>query len=482
VNERGSTKLSHFPRSLVLNQSPTPAEHPDRIQPTPLGAATGQPVVESLRTRFQRGVVWSIAAALASSALNFILNILVARLLGRDGFGQFGIVQSTIATVAGLGQLAMGFTATKFVAEFRTAAPARAGRIIGLCSVVALVSGSVAAVVLYVMAPWLAATSLKAPELSGVLQVASVIVFFTVLTGYQMGTLAGFENYRALAFLALGSGAANLVASGLGAHFWGVGGAVTGLGCASAVQWVMFRWTVDAACRREGITISRRGLHSERHLLVSFALPAALGGLSSLPALWLGNAFLVRNADGFAQMALYTAAFSLRSFVFFLPSLVNRVSMSLLNHQRGLRNWHGYGRVFKMNLVATVGAVLAGALIVGTLGPWLLRAFGKDFRVGFPVLLVLLIAAVVESITGSLYQVVQAESRMWSSIFVIMLPRDLLIVLISYHLVPRMGALGLATAYTAGWSMACIATAIFAARIGIRVAAPNDNALVGGGT
>jgi hypothetical protein len=89
---------------------------------------------------------------------------------------------------------------------------------------------------------------------------------------------------------------------------------------------------------------------------------------------------------------------------------------------------------------------------------------------------------VVESIAGSFYQVVQAESRMWSSIFVIILPRDVLIVLISYHLVPRIGALGLAAAYTAGWTVACLTTAIFAARLGIRVAIPSRNTLVDGGT
>ena len=70
-----------------------------------------QPAVETLRARFQSGVFWSVTAALASSGFNFVLNIAIARLLGRETFGQFGIVQSTIATVSGIAQLAMDYVA-----------------------------------------------------------------------------------------------------------------------------------------------------------------------------------------------------------------------------------------------------------------------------------------------------------------------------------------------------------------------------------
>lgn len=423
--------------------------------------------------------MWSVAAAVATSGFNFILNIVVARLLGREVFGQFGMVQTTIATVAGIAQLAMGYTATKFVAEFRSSDPARAGRIIGLCSFVSFLTGSLAAMALCVGAPWLSVVSLKAPQLSGSLQIASGMVLFTVLTGYQIGTLAGLESYRSLALLAIGSGAGNLIAGAAGARMWGLNGAIGGMCVGSAIQWLMFRFAVDSNCRREGIVIARRDIRMERSVFFSFALPAALGGLSSMPALWLANAYLVRQHDGFSQMALYTAAFSLRSLVFFLPSLLNRVSMSLLNNQRGLRNWEGYDRVFRTNLVLTVASVVLAAAGVGVVGVRILGAFGRDFRVGSPVLFVLLFAAVAETLTTSLYQVVQAESRMWSSIFMIMLPRDLLIVLLAYLLCPAHGAVGLAAAYTIGWTVACFATGILVARIGI-TARRREDVLIGG--
>ena len=438
------------------------------LTPSPRPAT---PVVETLRARFRRGVVWSFAAALAASGFNFVLNISIARLLGREGFGQFGMVLSTMATVAGIAQLAMGYTTTKFVAELRSSDPARAGRIIGLSAIVSIFTGSLAAISLCASARWLATSSLGAPHLSGSLQLASVMVFFSVLVGYQMGALAGLESYRSLAILALATGAANLIATALGAATWGLKGAVGGMGVGAFLQWLMFRWATEAACRRAGIPIRLdvpgdvRNVLSERAVLFSFALPAALVGLSSMPAIWLPNAFLARQPDGFSQLALYTAAFSVRSLVFFLPSLVNRVSMSLINNQKGLQDWEGYRRVFRTNIVLTGASVVVAALGVGLVGVRVLAFFGRDFRVGYPVLLVLLLAAVLEGVMASMYQLVQAESRMWSSLFLIALPRDVLIVCLSYLLSPRLGALGLATAYAAGWMVACLMTGLLVARM-----------------
>ena len=427
-------------------------------------------------------MIWSVVAAVASSGLNFLLSVSMARLLGREGFGQFGMVLSTISTVAGIAQLAMGYTTTKFVAEFRTSDPARAGRVIDLSGLVSLFTAALAAIALCASGPWLAAESLASPRLAGTLQLASLMVFFTVLVGYKLGALAGMEKFRSLALIATVGGCANVLCAVSAALALGVDGAVAGMGVGALMQWWLARRLTLAECRRERIPIVGVGrvtsALSERAVLVSFAIPAALGGLSSMPALWLANSFLVRQPDGFSQLALYTAAFSVRSLVFFLPNLVNRVSMSLLNNVKGSRDWDGYRRVFWTNAALTAGTVTVAAVGVGLVGVQVLALFGRDFRVARPVLLVLLGAAVLEAAMASLYQIMQAEARMWASLFWIALPRDLSIVALSYVLSPRLGAQGLAIGYACGWALACAMTGLLVARTESRLR--SSVALAGG--
>ncbi len=143
----------------------------DRIQASPLGY------------RLAKGAFWSLAGAVISRALGLASSIIVARLIGKVGFGELGMINSTIGMLGPLAGFQMGLTATKHVAELRDKDPIRAGRIIGLSSAVVFVTGTLAALALVVLAPWMATKTLAAPHLSGLLQISSLMILFGALSG-----------------------------------------------------------------------------------------------------------------------------------------------------------------------------------------------------------------------------------------------------------------------------------------------------------
>src|ERR1700678_2534361 len=55
-----------------------------------------------LRARFQKGITWNIAGAVLNNGSNFLTNILIANLLGREVFGQYSMIQSTLTTFVGV--------------------------------------------------------------------------------------------------------------------------------------------------------------------------------------------------------------------------------------------------------------------------------------------------------------------------------------------------------------------------------------------
>jgi O-antigen/teichoic acid export membrane protein len=59
-------------------------------------------------------------------------------MLGKTGYGELGMIQTTVGMFGVFAGFGLGVTATKHVAEFRRSDPARAGRIIGLSSVFAV--------------------------------------------------------------------------------------------------------------------------------------------------------------------------------------------------------------------------------------------------------------------------------------------------------------------------------------------------------
>jgi len=422
---------------------------------------------DSLRARLTRGVTWNVIGALFTQGSFFLSNIILANILGRTGYGEFGMIQSTLLTLSGVAQLATGFTATKHVAEYRFTDKERTGRILGICSFVSGIMGILATVVMIAGAPWLSAYTLKAPHLVTGLLISSGAVLFSVLNGYQVGALAGLESYGTIARIGAIHGILHLTLCSFAAWLWGLNGVLVGYVASALLRWFIFHRALLHACARQAISFIYHGMWQERDIIFKFALPAALSGLFSMPALWIVNTILARLPDGFSQLGLYSAANSLKTVILLLPQLVNNVGMSLMNSQKGVGDHLNYRKLFWFNLIMTAGIVLAGVLFVSLFGSWILRLFGKDFVAGHTVLLILAMSAIPEVLALAVYQVIQSKGKIWLSFAAVVLPRDCTFIVAAYLLIPVSGALGMATAYTVSQlvSLVCITTIVY--RIGL---------------
>ena len=411
-----------------------------------------------------RSVALNLIAAATTQGSTLAVNAVVANLLGQHAFGRYTIVLTTVAALATIGQLSMGYTATKHVAELRVTAPRRAERILALCGAVSVAAGLIAAVVLALSAQWLAVAVLESPDLVRLLRLSAVAVFFAVVTGFATGALAGLEGYAGLARTGIVSGALYLLLGVSGAKSFGLEGAVGGVVLSGSLQCVLLLYVLWRRAAALGLRPHLRALSQERAILLRFALPASLTGLVAMPAFWASSAMLARQS-GYDQLALFGAANMFRTMVLFVPQAVNTVGMSLLNNQ--LRSSAaGYRRVFWTNASLTMAAACTAAAGLYFAGAPLLRLFGPGFDAAGPALAVLLVAAVVEALAVAVYQIVVSRGSIWASLLGVSLPREVTIVTLAAVLSARYGAVGLATAYAAGWTCALVGILVLVQRLG----------------
>ena len=62
---------------------------------------------------------WALLGNVVFKGLSLLGGILVARLLGKNIFGEFSIIKTTFISIAFITTLGFGYTATKFVADYK---------------------------------------------------------------------------------------------------------------------------------------------------------------------------------------------------------------------------------------------------------------------------------------------------------------------------------------------------------------------------
>jgi O-antigen/teichoic acid export membrane protein len=253
----------------------------------------------------------------------------------------------------------------------------------------------------------------------------------------------------------------------VGAVLAGVQGATAGLAIGAIIQAAVLARQVSAEAAAAGIPVGFRNLLPELNVVGQYAVPAAIAGYISVPAVWWGNLLLARQTDGFTELALYNAAWSFRVLTLIVPVNINRVAGSMLYYQQGTDDQDGFRQVFWSNVAACTGFACLAGIAVAWGRDALLRLFGSAFVAAADVLLLLLISALLEAAALGVYQIIQTQKRMWLSMLAVAIPNYATFVLVGTILVPRAGGAGLAVASIAAWAVALIAISVTALRTGL---------------
>lgn len=286
---------------------------------------------DSLKSKLIYGIFWNFVSTVASQGFPMIATIITARLLGTYGYGQLGIINSTIVLFSTFAGLGLGITATKYIAQFHQTDPERTGRIISITTIFGLISGSTMCIILFIIAPWLATNMLIAPQLTLELRIVSILLLFNTLTGIQSGIITGFGAFKNLARIAIIQG---IVASSLtitGVYFFGLIGVVMALVINSVINIILYEISIKNLVKEFKIKIDYLRSWKERNIIWELSLPSMLSGVMVGPVVWIANILIVNNPGGYAQLGLFNAADQWRSALNFLPIVIGGVLLPMVS-------------------------------------------------------------------------------------------------------------------------------------------------------
>ncbi len=405
----------------------------------------------SLRFRFARGLAWSFAGAAICQGLSLVASIIAARMLGRVAFGELGIVLSTVGMFGVLAGFGLGTTTTKHVAEFRDTDRERAGKIIGMSSVVSFGTAAAIAGLLFFTSSHLASYTLNAPHLVKELQIACGLLFFNAIAGAQTGTLAGLEAFRTIAQVNLLRGFVSFPLIVGGVYFWGLLGAVLGHAATACLGALFNHIALRIKVQEAAIPVRYRGVGSELPVLWRFSLPAVLIGVVVSPVTWVANTMLVNRPNGYAEMGLFNAANQWRMALMFIPGILGQILVPMMSHTLSSAD----SKSVKKTLLAAIGingiAVILPGAVIAVFSPLVMEQYGEGFRDAWPILIACLATVCLAAPASTAGNLITASGRMWLGFFMNL--GWAITFLSAVWFLVEFGALGVATAYVIAYGI-----------------------------
>ena len=371
-----------------------------------------------LASRLFKDSFWSVFGSGTGSFLLLLAGIFIARMLGKDLYGEYGIVKTTMFYIAAFSTFGLGYTSTKFVAEYVTRDENQLRGLISGCLKITLLFSTTLCVLILIFAGPLA-LYVNVPELKTPFRVLGVIIICRALSTTGIGILSGFKEFKILGFNNIVSGLILLVCGTIFTYFGGINGSLFALFLSQLIYMALnlsFIW-------RRVRVLPKSEIRHERTLL-GFSFPVAMQDFSFTLCNWLITLVLTKYAS-LGELGIWTAAAQWNAIVIFIPSVLTNVALSYLS---GIVDDQNNQRLMVRKLLAVNFVSSFIPFIIVFLFSGIITSFYGDTFVKLKdVISLLLFSTVFESLARVYQSNLISEGRNWF-LFILRFLRDLLIL------------------------------------------------------
>jgi O-antigen/teichoic acid export membrane protein len=403
---------------------------------------TSEAIISSTRHRFSVHVAWTLLTRVLMTINSVAAGIIVARWLGREGYGQLAVINVAIATIIQLGGAGLPTANSYFILQDRKSfAPAAINSFI-----FALIIGSLLATGLTALAMWQPGWfGFISPRLIGI---ASVSIPFQLITLIGLNTFLAVGQVKrfnlldvagqlfvvlnaVLALILLNRGLWTLVSLNTAASI---------LVCALVV-WLIWRFILE---QRENRALKPDGNLFKR--MVRYGIKSHIATLAAM-LIFRADLLVVNLFHGVGEAGVYAVASQVAMMLLLLPGVIATLlfpHVASKQDERGELTCLVTRHTTLVMLVVCLAAVPASYLL-----PLL---YGAGFG-GAPVLLFILLPGVylvgLESVLVQHFNAVGLPRMIplfWTATLIIN-------VALTFALVPRFGARGAALASTLSYAL-----------------------------
>jgi O-antigen/teichoic acid export membrane protein len=388
-----------------------------------------------VNSRLVNDSFWALLGNAIGKGLAFVSGIVVARFLGKDIFGEFSVLKNTLQSFAIFSTLGFGYTATKYIADFKKNNSNQLNQVLRYTTNTTLWFSSVFTLLIAVFAEWISRHILKAPHLTnGLLILAGWVIFYSVSTT-QIGILAGFNAFKELAKISFYIGVITFLLTIIFTFFWGLYGALLAVLFSQAVNCFMNKSTIKKYSPSTPIIRDKKLVKD----ILYFTFPVAIQEISFVMSIWALSLLLVHYSN-YGEVGLYSATLQWTSMILFIPGILRNVVLSHLSSSTEDRLRHN--RIIKITALFNLLVTLLPALLVFLYSKHIEDIYGESFKGLSPILSIAVFSTIFNSMTNVYTQAYISLGRNWLMLWIRLFRDSALIGLAWYFLIANKGVNG----------------------------------------
>lgn len=319
---------------------------------------------------------WSLFGNFLAKGLALIGGIFVARLLGKDIFGEYGILKNTLIVISVFSTFGLGYTSTKFISENKNIKPELIPLILRYSKKITIILSSLIALVVFVFSDLISIYLFSEPQISNSLRIISLLIVISSLISTQIGILSGFGVFKLIARIDIIVGIISFIITIILTYFWDLNGALFALFITQILNYIFNERLLNAYVKEN---FKKNELLTDRKTLfdiIRFSLPIALQEAVYSISQWTINILLLRYAT-FGDLGMYTAAMQWNAIILFIPGVLRNVILSHLADANNDTFKHNI--ILKRTLMMTFIVVVLCVLCVYSLSGFISNFYGKSF-------------------------------------------------------------------------------------------------------
>lgn len=373
------------------------------------------------RSPLAKDSFWALLGSVLGKGLSLLAGIAVARFLGRDIYGEYGLIKSTLLNISIFSTLGLGYTGTRYIAKAYEESRDEIKHILKVIYKVTGLSSSIMAFLLFIFAQPVA-NFIKAPDMAMALRLTSIIIIINAVNTSQIGIMSGLKQFRQIAINNTYAGILTFVTSTVFTYFGGLSGSLVSLFVSMLFNAVINNQSIRKYCKPFGD--KGASVYSTKEI-ITFSIPIALQeSLYSIVA-WLGS-YLIITYSNYGELGINSAASQWSAVILFIPGVLKNVLLSYFSSSHDTKVLRK--RMILLNFTAT----FVPWLLIIVSSRFISSFYGETYTNLNLVLIIGCLSPIFSSISSVIIYELISHGENWL-VFFIRLLRDLSTLLISWY-------------------------------------------------